>query len=116
MFMVYISWKMNKGTLPLHDHHEQQALDYQRFGLPDLRVRFYKWWLIILRPWLIESFSIIQGTIPPSLNQTKYNATRQSYMSCLENGTRKINFTKNTKKEDNVIASYCKVLDASGNS
>jgi hypothetical protein len=65
---------------------------------------------------LIESFSIIQGTIPPSLNQTKYNATRQSYMSCLENGTRKINFTKNTKKEDNVIASYCKVLDASGNS
>ena len=65
---------------------------------------------------LIESFSIIQGTIPPTHNQTKYNATQQSYMSCLENGTRKINFTKNTKKEDNVIASYCKVLDASGNS
>ena len=57
----------------------------------------------------IESFKLIQGTIPPSLNQTKYNATRQSYMSCLEDGTRKINFTKNTKKNDTVIASYCKV-------
>jgi hypothetical protein len=65
---------------------------------------------------LIESFSIIQGTIPPTHNQTKYNATQQSYMSCLENGTRKINFTKNTVKQNNIIASYCKVLDASGNS
>ena len=57
----------------------------------------------------IESFNIFQGTIPPSRNQTKYNATKQSYMSCLENGTRKINFTKNTVKQDNVIAAYCKV-------
>jgi len=56
---------------------------------------------------LIESFNIIQGTVPPSLNQTKYNATQQSYMSCLENGTRKINFTKNTVKQNNVIAAYC---------
>jgi len=55
----------------------------------------------------IESFNIFQGTIPPSFNQTQYNATRQSYMSCLENGTRKINFTKNTVKQDNVIAGYC---------
>jgi len=108
--------KLNGMLLSPKNRYDPSILDYQRFGLPDLRVRFYKWWLIILRPWLIESFSIIQGTIPPSLNQTKYNATRQSYMSCLENGTRKINFTKNTKKEDNVIASYCKVLDASGNS
>ena len=49
---------------------------------------------------VIESFSIIQGTIPPTHNQTKYNATKQSYMSCLENGTRKINFTKNTVKQN----------------
>ena len=64
---------------------------------------------------VIESFSIIQGTIPPSFNQTKYNATQQTYMSCLENGTRKINFTKNTVKQDNVISAYCKV-DIGGNS
>ena len=56
---------------------------------------------------IIESFNIIQGTIPPTHNQTKYNATQQSYMSCLENGTRKINFTKNTVKQNNVIAAYC---------
>ena len=63
---------------------------------------------------LIESFNIIQGTIPPSLNQTKYNATQQTYMSCLENGTRKINFTKNIKKENNVISAYCKEADIIG--
>ena len=56
----------------------------------------------------IESFKLIQGTIPPSLNQTKYNATKQSYMSCLEDGTRKINFTKNTVKKNNVNVAYCK--------
>ena len=55
----------------------------------------------------IESFKLIQGTIPPSLNQTKYNATNQSYMSCLEDGTRKINFTKNTVKQNNVNTAYC---------
>ena len=58
----------------------------------------------------IESFKLIQGTIPPSSNQTKYNATRQSYMSCLEDGTRKINFTKNTKKNNTVKNAYCKVI------
>ena len=63
----------------------------------------------------IRNADIIQGTIPPSFNQTKYNATQQTYMSCLENGTRKINFTKNTVKQDNVISAYCKV-DISGNS
>ena len=56
----------------------------------------------------IESFKLIQGTIPPSSNQTKYNATKQSYMSCLEDGTRKINFTKNTVKQNNVNIAYCK--------
>ena len=44
--------------------------------------------------WMIQSINLIQGSIPPSQNQTKYNATKQSYMYCLENGTRKINFTK----------------------
>jgi len=69
-----------------------------------------------LPPSYVESFNVFQGTIPPTHNQTKYNATRQSYLSCLENGTRKINFTKNTVKQNNIIASYCKALDASGNS
>jgi len=58
-------------------------------------------------PSYVESFNVFQGTIPPSNNQTKYNATKQSYMSCLENGTRKINFTKNTVKQNNVITAYC---------
>lgn len=40
----------------------------------------------------VTQIRIFQGTIPTQ--QSKYNATRQSYMSCLENGTRKINFTK----------------------
>jgi len=39
---------------------------------------------------------------------SKYNATKQSYMSCLEDGTRKINFTKNTVKKNNVNVAYCK--------
>ena len=39
----------------------------------------------------MESFRIFQGSC--ELNQTKHNATKQSYMSCLENKTRKINFT-----------------------
>jgi len=46
------------------------------------------WW------YMVQSVNLIQGSIPPSQNQTKYNATKQSYMYCLENGTRKINFTK----------------------
>ena len=58
----------------------------------------------------IESFKLIQGTIPPSSNQTKYNATKQSYMSCLEDGTRKINFTKNTVKQNKVTVAYCKEI------
>jgi len=70
-------------------------------------------WKIRLYSQHIESIKMTQGTIPPLLNQTKYNATRQSYMSCLENGTRKINFTKNTKKKDNVISAYCKPLPPS---
>jgi hypothetical protein len=46
----------------------------------------------------VRAVRIIQGTIPSVLNQSKYNATRQSYMTCLENGTRNINFTRpNTK-------------------
>jgi hypothetical protein len=60
----------------------------------------------------IESFKLIQGTIPPGLNQTKYNATKQSYMSCLEDGTKKINFTKNTKQNNSVLTAYCKNIDS----
>jgi len=58
--------------------------------------------------WLIESFNIIQGTIPPLFNQTKYNATKQSYLSCLEDGTKKINFANNNTKINPFIKSYCK--------
>jgi len=60
----------------------------------------------------IESFKLIQGTIPPTFNQTKYNATKQSYMSCLEDGTKKINFTKNTKQNNSVLTAYCKNIDS----
>ncbi len=49
---------------------------------------------ISIWPWMQESLNIIQGSIPPSQNQTKYNSTLQSYMSCLENGTKNIKFTK----------------------
>jgi len=46
----------------------------------------------------VRTVRIIQGTISPVLNQNKYNATRQSYMACLENGTRNINFTRSNTK------------------
>jgi hypothetical protein len=55
----------------------------------------------------IESINIIQGSIPPSQNQTKYNATLQSYMSCLENGTKNIKFTKQNIRLP-VKNSFCK--------
>ena len=63
--------------------------------------------------WAIESINLIQGTIPPSLNQTKYNATEQSYMSCLENGTKRISFAK----QKTVLPVYNAVCvgDTSGN-
>ena len=49
---------------------------------------------MIIWHYMVQSLNLIQGSIPPSQNQTKYNATKQSYMSCLENGTSKIKFTK----------------------
>ena len=63
--------------------------------------------------WVIESINVMQGTIPPSLNQTKYNATEQSYMSCLENGTKRISFAK----QKTVLPVYNAVCvgDTSGN-
>ena len=64
-------------------------------------------WDCIITSQHVESITMTQGTLAPSFNQSKYNATQQSYMSCLENGTRKINFTKNTGKRDNVITGYC---------
>ena len=39
----------------------------------------------------IESVSIFQGTCKD--NQTTGNKVKQSYMSCLEDGTKKISFT-----------------------
>ena len=54
----------------------------------------------------IQSLKLIQGSIPPSMNQTLYNSTKQSYMSCLENSTRKINFTKQNLRLP-VINGFC---------
>ena len=71
-------------------------------------------WILPLTACLvIESINVIQGTIPPSLNQTKYNATEQSYMSCLENGTKRISFAK----QKTVLPVYNAVCvgDTSGN-
>jgi len=63
--------------------------------------------------WAVESINLIQGTIPPSLNQTKYNATEQSYMSCLDNGTKRISFAK----QKTILPVYNAVCsgDTSGN-
>ena len=49
----------------------------------------------------ITKMKIFQGAI-----QTKHNATEQSYMSCLEDGTQKINFTKQKSKEP-IISGAC---------
>lgn len=57
---------------------------------------------IFIQP--IQNIRIFQGTIPTK--QTRYNATQQSYMSCLENGTRKINFTAQNIIQP-VINSFC---------
>ena len=50
-----------------------------------------------------ESVKFYQGTCDN--NQTTGNQTAQSYMSCLEDRTKKINFTKNTKENNFITAS-----------
>tara|TARA_R110002074_G_scaffold162114_3_gene320562 strand:- start:724 stop:2100 length:1377 start_codon:yes stop_codon:yes gene_type:complete len=54
---------------------------------------------------LVESVKMIQGL--PNLNQTVGNATKQSYMSCLEDGTKKINFASDNVKKNTLIKGYC---------
>ena len=54
---------------------------------------------------LVESVKIIQGL--PNLNQTVGNTTKQSYMSCLEDGTKKINFATDNVKKNTIITGYC---------
>jgi hypothetical protein len=54
---------------------------------------------------LVESVKMIQGL--PNLNQTVGNATKQSYMSCLEDGTKKINFATDNVKKNTLIKGYC---------
>ena len=49
----------------------------------------------IIWQYTIESIKIFQGTCDD--NQTTGNKTKQSYMSCLEDKTRKINFTPTSK-------------------
>jgi len=60
---------------------------------------------LILHPPLIESIKMIQGL--PNLNQTVGNTTKQSYMSCLEDGTKKINFATDNVKKNTLITGYC---------
>jgi len=72
-----------------------------------LQTQTYLAFDIAIQSNLIESVKVIQGTVEPSFNQTKYNATKQSYLSCLEDGTKKINLTKNTMK-NNIVKAYCK--------
>jgi len=52
----------------------------------------------------VTNIRIFQGSIP--VHDSFGNATRQSYMSCLENGTRKINFTQQNIGTP-VINSFC---------
>ena len=54
---------------------------------------------------LVESVKMIQGL--PNLNQTVGNTTKQSYMSCLEDGTKKINFASDNVKKNTLITGYC---------
>ena len=54
---------------------------------------------------LVESVKMIQGL--PNLNQTVGNTTKQSYMSCLEDGTKKINFATDNVKKNTIITGYC---------
>jgi len=54
---------------------------------------------------LVESVKMIQGL--PNLNQTVGNTTKQSYMSCLEDETKKINFATDNVKKNTIITGYC---------
>ncbi len=54
---------------------------------------------------LVESVKMIQGL--PNLNQTVGNTTKQIYMSCLEDGTKKINFATDNVKKNTIITGYC---------
>ena len=55
------------------------------------------------RPSFIESMKIIQGSIAPSLNETTGNYTKQSYLSCIEDGTKKISFAKDNVKQEKIV-------------
>jgi hypothetical protein len=48
--------------------------------------------------------TIAQNSLLCDVPQIRNNATKQSYMSCLEDKTRKISFTKNTVKQKTIIS------------
>ena len=54
----------------------------------------------------IESVKMIQG-LPFYNDQTVGNTTKQGYMSCLEDGTKKINFATDNVNKNTLIKSYC---------
>ena len=58
-------------------------------------------------PSIIESIRIIQGTPEKGSNQTKYNNTKQNYMSCLEDGTKTINLALPHATIKPIVKSYC---------
>jgi hypothetical protein len=82
--------------------------DINKWGTPFfLSVNITNLKSMVILPHMVESFRLIQGTIPPSLNQTTNNATKQSYMSCLENGTKNINFATSVNSKTSVIKGFC---------
>ena len=58
-------------------------------------------------PSMIESIRIFQGLAEKEYNQSKYNHTKQNYMSCLENGTKNINLSLPYAINKPIVKSYC---------
>ena len=99
LFDVYINLfsvtNWDKINILLNDKYELASDGTSKWNeITDWDIVFKKDDIYTLPFAFVRKIKLIQGTIPPSKNQTLYNSTQQSYMSCLENGTRKINFTK----------------------
>jgi len=103
LFDVYINLfnvaNWDKINTLLNDKYELASDGTSKWNeITDWDIVFKKDDIYTLPFAFVRKIKLIQGTIPPSKNQTLYNSTQQSYMSCLENGTRKINFTKQNTK------------------
>ncbi len=103
LFDVYINLfnvtNWDKINTLLNDKYELASDGTSKWNqITDWDIVFKKDDIYTLPFAFVRKIKLIQGTIPPSKNQTLYNSTQQSYLSCLENGTRKINFTKQNTK------------------